>query len=466
MRATAILSFALICAATVNAQPAPLAPSDVQRWHADLAFLRTEMPARHANLFHAMSREEFDSVLTSIDSRLPTLARSQVIVELEKLAAMIGDGHSNVGPWRDSVIGFRTLPIALYWFDDGIIVRAADEAHANLIGARIIGINGVSIDSVVARIRPLISRDNEMGVRAYTPFLMVMPEVLQAIGVVPDMERVPLTMELAGQRRAVTLSPAGLFPMLTGDADRSWVRRPGWVDARQKDPLWLSDPTNLYWYRYLADARTLYLQINTIQQKPGDSLRRFMARAIAAADSARADKFVLDLRLNGGGNGDFNRSIFLPLIKSKYDVPGHLYVLTGRRTWSAAQMLVTEMQKYTNAIFAGEPTASKGNAYGDSYRIVMPNSRVTLRVSTLWWQYLDPRDSRTMIEPAIKAPLTFADYATGRDPVLTAVIGKKRVELSQSRLTVAASRSYWSNPHPSKSSHPASTTAASSTSPP
>jgi hypothetical protein len=85
-------------------------------------------------------------------------------------------------------------------------------------------------------------------------------------------------------------------------------------------------------------------------------------------------------------------------------------------------MLVTEMQKYTTAIFAGEPTASKGNAFGDSYRIVMPNSKVTVRVSTLWWQYLDPRDKREMIEPAIKAPLSFADYSAGKDAALDAVI--------------------------------------------
>jgi len=195
-------------------------------------------------------------------------------------------------------------------------------------------------------------------------------------------------------------------------------KRAGWVDARDghPDPLWLSDPTNFYWYKYLPDSRALYMQINTIQQKQSDSLRTFMARAIAAADSAGAEKLVLDLRLNGGGNGDNNKSILLPLIKSKYDTPGHFYVLTGRRTWSAAQMLVTELQKYTTAIFVGEPTASKGNAFGDSYRIVLPNSRVTVRVSTLWWQYLDPRDKRTMIEPQIKAPLSFDDYKSGRDP--------------------------------------------------
>ena len=384
------------------------------------------MPARHANLFHDMSRAQFDSALSSIDARLPTLARHQVIVELQKLAALIGDGHSNVGPHRDSVIAFHTLPIALYWFEDGIIIRAADSAHANLIGGRIIAINGLPIDSAVARIRPLISRDNEMGIRAFTPFFLVMPEILQATGIVADMQRIPLTVAMGARSQTVTLVPrsSSLFPLLTGDPDRSWVKRPGWVDARDGKPeaMWLSDPTNYYWYKYLPDSRTLYLQINTIQQKPADTLRNYMNRVIAIADSLGAEKFVVDLRLNGGGNGDFNPSIFLPLIKSKYDVPGRLYVLTGRRTWSAAQMLVTEMQKYTNATFVGEPTASKGNAFGDSYRIVMPNSRVTLRVSTLWWQYLDPRDKRSMIEPTLRAPLTFADYASGRDPALQAVL--------------------------------------------
>jgi hypothetical protein len=421
----ALCSALVLIATPLKAQVAtPLDTTGVRQWREDLAFLRKEMPAHHANLFHDMTPAQFDSALKSIDARLPTMARNQVIVELQKLDAMVGDGHSNVGPWRDTAIAFHTLPIALYWFEEGIIIRAADSAHANLLGARVVAINGVPVDSVIARIRPLISHDNEMGVRAFTPFFMVMPEILHATGIVSQMRRIPLTLELNGNRTTVTLEPAGLFPMLTGDADRSWMTPRGWVDARDHapTPVWLSDQTNIYWYKYLPTGRALYCQINTIQQKPTDSLSAFMARAIRAADSDAADKFVLDLRLNGGGNGYFNNDIMLPLIKSRYDVQGHLYVLTGRRTWSAAQMLVTELMKYTTAIFVGEPTASHGNAYGDSYRIVLPNSHVTVRVSTLWWQYLDPRDKRTMIEPQIKAPLTFADYVAGKDPGLTAVL--------------------------------------------
>jgi hypothetical protein len=251
----------------------------------------------------------------------------------------------------------------------------------------------------------------------------MMPEILHATRVVTDMEQVPMVVRKNGKRQTVTLAPVGKFPMLTGEPDRSWVAQPSWVDARgNSGAMWLSDPLNSYWYRYLPANRALYVQINTIQHKQSDSLGAFVRRAIASGDSAGAERLVLDLRLNGGGNGSLNRQIMLPIIKSRYDTPGKFYVLTGRKTWSAAQMLVTELEKYTNATFVGEPTASKANHYGDSYRIVLPNSRVTFRVSTLWHQYRDSRDKRPMIEPQVKVQLTFADYAAGRDPVLEAAL--------------------------------------------
>ncbi len=392
------------------------------QWREDFAQLRREAPARHVNLFHDMSRAQFDSALDYLDTHASTLRRHQIIVELEKLAALIGDGHTNVGPWRDSAIAFHALPIALYWFSDGLIIRATDSAHATLLGARVTAIGALPIDSVIARVRPLISRDNEMGIRAYTAFLLSMPEVLHAIGVGDSPDVAKFTVEKAGQSQQATLRATALYPMLTGDIDKSWLPRAGWVDARDRSPtpLWLSDQRNMYWFTYVSADQTLYCQINTIQQKAGDSLRTFMARAIATADSVGARRFVLDLRLNGGGDGSLNKQILLPLIKSRYDTPNKLFVITGRRTFSAAQMLVTELEKYSNATFVGEPTSSHGNQFGDSFRIVLANSHVMFRVSTLWHQYLDSRDKRVMIEPRISTPLSYADYARGDDPSLTA----------------------------------------------
>ncbi len=407
---------------------APLDTAGVRRWREDLSVLRTEMPARHANLFHAMTHAQFDSALQSIDQRLPRLARHQVIVELQKLDALVGDGHSNVSPWRDSSAVFHQLPVALYWFEDGVFVRGATEAHAALLGARVVGIGSVSIEEALERVRPLISHDNRMGIRAWAPILLTMPEVLHAVGLAADPARAKFRLVTPKGRREVSLSAAGPFPMLTGDTDLTWMTRPGWVDARDHAPpsLWLSDPRNKYWYRYLPEKRSLYCQLNAIQQKPEDSLRVFFTRALAAAESSGAERFILDLRLNGGGDGYWNRDIVRSLIKSRYDAPGKLVVITGRRTWSAAQMLINHLENFADVVFVGEPSASRGNVYGDSKKIVLPNSRVTVRVSSLYWQQSDPRDTREFIDVNVPAPLRFADYAAGRDPALDAAaeVGK------------------------------------------
>ncbi len=128
-----------------------------------------------------------------------------------------------------------------------------------------------------------------------------------------------------------------------------------------------------------------------------------------------------DLRRNGGGNGYYNRDIVRALVRSRFDAPGRLFVITGRRTFSAAQMLISDLESWTNPIFVGEPSASRGNHFGDSRRLVLPNSGVTVRVSTLYWQYWDPRDERPWIEPQLPTPLTSDDYRAGRDPALAAI---------------------------------------------
>ena len=385
-----------------------------------------EMARRHRNLYHTVPKARFDSALMALDRRLPSLGRHQVIVELARIVALVGDGHTNIAPTRDPKIGFRSLPVRLYFFKDGLSVRAAERAHADLAGARVVRIGQDTPEEAYAKVRELIGRDNEMDARFFAPFLLAMPEVLHALGIIPDMEQVRLEVERSGKRASVTLAPAGPARMMPPDTDVSWWPDSGWVDMRVASspaPLWLGkDPRLQYWFEYLPRSRTVYLQYNKVGDRDDESLPDFSQRLLAFVDTAAVDRLVLDLRLNRGGDGTHNRPLLLALIKArKLDGRGKLFTIIGRSTFSAAQFLVNELEHYTDAVFVGEPSGGKVNSYGDSRKIMLPNSGITVRVSTLWWQE-DPRDTRQWKAPDIAAELTSQDYRENRDPALRAVL--------------------------------------------
>ncbi len=63
--------------------------------------------------------------------------------------------------------------------------------HAGLVGARIVRLGRATVNEALAAMRPLIARDNEMGVAFAAPILLVMLEVLHGLGWIDDLERVP-----------------------------------------------------------------------------------------------------------------------------------------------------------------------------------------------------------------------------------------------------------------------------------
>lgn len=405
---------------------ARLGTPEIETWREDLRFMASEMVKRHRNLFHTVSREQFEGAVRRLDERIPSLARHQIIVEMARIVAMVGDGHTNIAPTRDPKIGFRTYPIRLYLFRDGLYVRAAAREHADLVGARVVTIGTASADAAYRSVRDLIGRDNEMDAKFFAPYLMVMPEVLHGVGLIEDMESAPFVLERRGVRSAVRLAPAGPAELMSPETDASWVARPGFVDARdggeRPTPLWLKAPQDNYWFEYLPEAKAVYVQYNRVDDKEGETIEAFANRLFAFVEDNPVERFVLDLRLNRGGHGELNRPILVGILRSqKVDQRGRFFTLIGRSTWSAAQSLVNELERYTNTTFVGEPSGGKVNSYGDSRRIVLTNSGITVRVSTLWWQG-DERDRRPWTAPRIAADLTFEDYRTNTDPALQAAL--------------------------------------------
>ncbi len=444
-----LASGCVVCSAALSGAQAvaPRYTLTADQWRHDLRVMMEQLPRVHRNLYHTTGATTFESAAKALHDRIPTLGRHQIILEMARIVALAGDGHTNIYPTRDAAIGFRTLPVALHLFRDGLYVRAAHRIHSGLAGARVVRIGGASVDEAYQRVRPYIGRDNEMGVKFFAPHLLSMPEVLHAIGVAPSTDSVLFDFEIGGDTRSVWLRPVGPVELMPGDADASWRRKAGWVDAREKatggEPLWLSrDPSKtLWWYTVLPESRTVYAQINQVRNGPAETFADFTARLLSVVDSVGADRLVLDLRLNRGGNGQLLRPLVNGLLKRpNVNERGKLMVLIGRSTWSAAQFLLNDLQKYADATFVGEPSGSKGNHYGDSRRITLPNSGITVRAATMYWQAWSPGDLRPWTAPDVAAELSSGDYARNHDLVLaTALRYMPGPRLSEEiRLAIAA----------------------------
>jgi tetratricopeptide (TPR) repeat protein len=426
-----VCAFAIVFGPTsanpqVAATPtAHLDSADVAAWREDLRFMAREMEKRHRNLYHTVSRASFGRAVASLHQRIPSLARHEIIVELARIAALVQDGHTNVAPTRDPQIGFTALPVKLYFFKDGLFVRAAHRTQAMLAGARVVRIGGMTPDQAYARVRELVGRDNEMDARFFAPFLLTMPEILHALRITSSPDEATFVLELGSKRQTVTLRPLGPASMMPPDTDISWWPDSAWTDMRplgSTPPLWLREnPSTKYWLEYLPADRLVYAQYNQVANKEDESIAQFADRLRALVDSVPNTRLALDLRLNRGGNGSLNRPLLLSLIKSRnLEGRGKLFVIIGRSTFSAAQFLVNELEQYTDAVFVGEPSGGKANSYGDSRKITLPNSKITVRVSTLWWQE-DPRDIRPWKGPDVAAELTSQEYARNLDPALEVV---------------------------------------------
>src|SRR5688572_17037171 len=421
---------ALLTAPPVFSQTvAPRYTLTPEQWREDLRMMMAELPRRHRNLYHTTGAETFDSAAKALHARIPTLARHEIILEMARIVALAGDGHTNIYPTRDAAIGFRTLPVALYLFRDGLYVRAAHRIHADLAGARVLRIGEASPDEAYRRVRPYIGRDNEMGVKFFAPHLLAIPEVLHAAGLAPSTDSVLFELEVSGGKRALWLRPIGLVDLMVADADASWRRKAGWVDARDgagaPEPLWVSrDPEKvLWWFTVLPGSRTVYAQINQVRNGATETFADFTQRLLAAIDSVTADRLVIDLRLNRGGNGVLLRPLVNGILKRpNVNERGKLLVLLGRGTWSAAQFLLDDLQKYADVTFIGEPSGSKGNHYGDSRRITLPNSGITVRAATIYWQAWAPGDQRPWTAPDVAGELSSGDYARNEDPVLATAL--------------------------------------------
>jgi hypothetical protein len=335
---------------------------------------------------------------------------------------MLGDAHSNLEP--GPALGLRFYPLELHSFEDGLYVRRADSAYASIVGAKVLRIGRVSAAEAMASIATVVPHENEWWVRAWGPSQLMIPEVVDGLGLAADAERLPLVVERDGRSDTVVITPVGRIAEQPGHGPTPIDMR-GWRSMRTAPaPWWEQRPGEPFWWTHDTSTRTLYACMRAVAPLPNSATNRPQWDALMAlADSVAPARIVLDLRENSGGNGFLNRYPVQQLIRRPaLDRRDRLFVIIGRQTFSAGQQFANLLEAWTQATFVGEPTGQRPSQYGDHRPLSLPASGMTIQLSTVFHQAPNEFDTRLFLPPRIYAPLDAKSYRDGVDPAMAAIL--------------------------------------------
>lgn len=419
------ISVALLC--SLNAQDGHTVPTSVSSnikltaadWQSDLKFLQQTVHKDYSFLFKKVKAEEFNAAVEKLYKEIPSLGENEIVAGFARIVSLFKYGHTNIG-WRESPVKFHVAPVNFYWFSDGLYVEGTDKKYENIIGAKLIKVEGAPVEKALAAIKPLVPAENEQYFKAYGLDHLTIPEALHAQKVSKELKKtVTYTFEKDGKIFDQTIAAIESFRL---PRQYGFVKSTNdWISARDQSttPNYLKDLDKVYYYEYLPGSKTLYVRQSQIQDDKSEAIPAFYKKVFDFIEKNDVERLVLDVRLNGGGNNYKNKPVVTGIVESKkINQPGKLFVIIGRRTFSACQNLVNELHNYTNAVFVGEPTAENINFYGDTRRVDLPKSKLPVFLSFAWWQDKPQWENDDWLAPQLAVEMSFADYKNNKDPML------------------------------------------------
>ncbi len=410
--------FTLLCeVCTAQSVKNKLTP---EQWREDLRYMISELEIRHVDLYGNIPKETLRRETDAIAAKIPSLSDEQVLFEMARLTVLIGDGHTGIYLPFDRENGFRRYPIEVYPASDGWLIIATAPEYAGLIGTKLTRIEQTDIEKLRERLVPIMPRDNLNKLKAFFALFVVVPEVLRAAGVAKNVDALSITVEGPDG----TLREAELKPVeKTSKTDWQFIKPPAEL------PLWLRRRSEKFWFTFIEDKKTMYVQFNSADVGVGEPEQQFITFAndlTKSIETNKAEKLIIDLRWNSGGNTTRTRHILYSIIKSdNVNQRGRLFTITSPTTFSAGVWHTVQLEQHTNTLFVGTPAGGRPNHSGELRRFRLPNSKAEVRYSAVYDQDSFTGDNRQAIMPDLLTPVSSEDYRNGRDPALEAIFNYK-----------------------------------------
>lgn len=406
-------------------------------WRVELEQMVKDLRAHHPDPFTKIGSLTFLREAEALKAALPALTEEQRVVRAMRLIASLGDGHTVLEP--DSPAFAWWYPIRLYEFTDGYFVTSAHKSVAELAGAQVLEIAGRPVSEVIMAARALISGDNVFD-KMEKLGAVHNAALMKGLGYAATSGELKIKCKL----RDGKLEERSLTPSQANRNDASF----GWRYQREMFGLpfsapndWISAYRNLpasafrqndatrpphltvaapYVARALPEQQSFYIQLN---QTDDTTMLTFFQNTMKEVDQVKPRRLLLDLRYNFGGDSSQVPTLIHELLARANNQPWKdLYVLTGRKTFSAGVNLLAALLKDVPLTIVGEPPGAPFNFYGDAREFKYPRTGLRLHASELRHQFSPSNDVSEFVPVDTPALFAFADYAAGRDPAVDAIL--------------------------------------------
>lgn len=400
----------LLCTITSYAQYSPLKTSKDSINNINKAAILNDLDEyadgvahNHVHPFTYIKKKEFYAGIQKIKDSADKYDTDQLLTRLLQVNALIQDEHTYI-----MYTGRDVFPLSCYWFDEGIFVTRTDKDNMQYLYSRIIAVNDVPIEEVTHRIATILPNKNIPALKLATPRYLFDPFVLHGLMIAPTRNNVVYTI-VTYRKDTVKLS---LTPV-----DRRTVALHSGFD---KNTFIRAQKNAPYWHIYNDTGKYIYFKYTQCFDDKKYPFKEEITALKETIETRHPQKIIIDLRDNGGGHA----SLLVPftdyLNRSDLNRKGGIYVLVGRKTFSAAILNSVYLRNQTYAQLVGEETSGDVAHFGFIKFFTLSETKLKVSYST---QYVETNESyEGSLRPDVIVSELFDDYSKGKDAVLNYAI--------------------------------------------
>ena len=388
----------------------------------DLDSMYKKILSKHINPFWKNTSSEFyngyKKIRRSIEDHKAPITMGGSFIFFQQLLAYTGNIHDIAYLLGNNPIS-RYAPIYFKRFSAAngyeLRVMVADTALSDILGAKILKIGNYMLDQVIEKIRSILPGQSTHAEYYLCRLALKNTSILHLLGISGDASYCDYTFL---DRKGSVISKR--IASLDIKTINNNITLAFYDDLLESIPLTRKKRELNYWFEYLPDNKTIYFRYRAVSQNDDESTILFSRRLLHFADSVRAEKLIIDVRDNIGGNSFLNMPIIAGIQNSYIGArPGSLFCIINGMTFSAAINFFQQLDQKAGAILIGEAPADAPNFCSDFILDSLPNSKYRLPLSTICLLNSYEFDKRKNYTPdKVVKDFTWEEYNRNKDRML------------------------------------------------